>query len=101
MTCDCGSETPPRDLAPPPSLLSCVRLRGGQVKLAWPECGRFGWNHRGAAVTPLAQAEFCLLARLAAAKEHGGWIKRVRQPPRPLPWIELPPSRRVAASRLL
>jgi hypothetical protein len=28
-------------------------------------------------------------------------IKRVRRPPRPLPWIELLPTRRVAASRLL
>jgi len=33
MTFDYGSETPPRDLVPPPSLLNCVWLRGGQVKL--------------------------------------------------------------------
>jgi AraC family transcriptional regulator len=33
MTFDYGSETPPREWVPPPSLLSCVRLRGGQVKL--------------------------------------------------------------------
>lgn len=33
MTFDYGSDTPPRDLVPPPSLLNCVRLRGGQIKL--------------------------------------------------------------------
>src|SRR5262249_53937364 len=33
MTFDYSSETPPREFVPPPSLLSSVRLRGGQVKL--------------------------------------------------------------------
>src|SRR4029077_15226801 len=33
MTFDYSSETPPRELVPSPSLLSCVRLRSGQVKL--------------------------------------------------------------------
>ena len=33
MTFDYSSETPPRPLVPPPSLLSWVRLRSGQVKL--------------------------------------------------------------------
>ena len=33
MTFDYSSETPPRQFVPPPSLLSWVRLRSGQVKL--------------------------------------------------------------------
>jgi len=33
MTFDYSSETPPRELVPSASLLSCVRLRSGQVKL--------------------------------------------------------------------
>ena len=33
MTFDYGSETPPREFVSPPSLLSSVRLRSGQVKL--------------------------------------------------------------------
>ena len=33
MSFDYSSETPWSELVPPPSLLSCVRLRGGQVKL--------------------------------------------------------------------
>jgi hypothetical protein len=33
MTFDYSSETPPRQFIPPPSLLSWVRLRSGQVKL--------------------------------------------------------------------
>jgi len=33
MTFDYSSETPPRQFVPPPSLLSSVRLRNGQVKL--------------------------------------------------------------------
>jgi hypothetical protein len=33
MTLDYSSETPPRQFAVPPSLLSWVHLRSGQVKL--------------------------------------------------------------------
>jgi AraC family transcriptional regulator len=33
MTFDYGSETPPLEFVVPPSLLSCVKLRSGQVKL--------------------------------------------------------------------
>src|SRR3984893_7436286 len=34
MTFDYGSETPPHEFVSPPSLLSSVRLRSGQVKLS-------------------------------------------------------------------
>ena len=33
MTFDYGSEIPPREFVSPPSLLSCIRLRSGHVKL--------------------------------------------------------------------